>query len=269
MTELVSQYYDAPEGRGRSRASSSRRPGCARWSSTRRARSRAGRDRISPARRSGKPLVGGRRRDRRPRVCACRGHRLAGSRRRERSARLFARRRRVARTALNDAAFALPAHRIVVALADAAARWRNADFPPRVRVTRALMTRLGYSEPVVDYALDRLFEDVTRESLEAVIESELGSLAALDGFVARAGRPDVFFRGVGRAAIVSSETTIGVALPPLLSHSAPKRASTSRIATTGSSRRSCKPSARSSPNSPRWRAWKPGAALTATPRRCT
>ena len=85
-----------------------------------------------------------------------------------------------------------------------------------MRATRALRARLGYSEPVVDYALDRLFEDVTRESLRSVIESELGSLEALDGFVARRGRPDVFFRGVPRAAILSSETTIGVALPHLL-----------------------------------------------------
>jgi Acyl-CoA reductase (LuxC) len=57
---------------------------------------------------------------------------------------------------------------------------------------------------------------VTRESLDSVIESELGSLEALDGFVRRSGRPDVFFRGVPRAAIISSETTIGVALPHLL-----------------------------------------------------
>jgi len=61
-----------------------------------------------------------------------------------------------------------------------------------------------------------LFEDVTRDSLIAVIESELGSLESLDGFTRRRGRPDVFFRGVTRAAIVSSETTIGVALPHLL-----------------------------------------------------
>jgi hypothetical protein len=57
---------------------------------------------------------------------------------------------------------------------------------------------------------------VTSESLASVIESELGSLEALDGFVRRPGRPDVFFRGVPRAAIISSETTIGVALPHLL-----------------------------------------------------
>jgi DNA-binding Lrp family transcriptional regulator len=101
-------------------------------------------------------------------------------------------------------------------VADAAARWRDADFPPRVRATRAIEERLGFSEPVVDFALDRLFEDVTVASLTAVIEDELGSLDALEGFHARRGRPEVYFRGVARAAIVSSDSTIGVAIAPLL-----------------------------------------------------
>ncbi len=100
-------------------------------------------------------------------------------------------------------------------MADAAARWTDADFPPRVRATRALIARTGYTEPVVDYALDRLFGALDREALRATIEGELGSLAALDGFVARAGRPDVAYRGLERVAIVSSDTTIGVAIVPL------------------------------------------------------
>ncbi len=49
-----------------------------------------------------------------------------------------------------------------------------------------------------------------------MIVDELGSLEALDGFVQRPGRPDVFFRGVSNVAILSSDTTIGVALPPLV-----------------------------------------------------
>lgn len=110
----------------------------------------------------------------------------------------------------------LRASQIVDALAAAAARWRDADFPARLRATQALTLRTGYSAPVVEYALDRLFGDVTSESLRAVIRDELGSLEALDGFVARRGRPDVFFRGVERVVILSSDTTLGVALPPLL-----------------------------------------------------
>jgi hypothetical protein len=77
------------------------------------------------------------------------------------------------------------------------------------------MRRTGYSEPVVDFALDALFASLTREALRATIDGELGALAALDGFVERRGRPDVYFRGVARATLVSSDTTIGVAIPPL------------------------------------------------------
>ncbi|HTW85658.1 MAG TPA: acyl-CoA reductase [Candidatus Sulfotelmatobacter sp.] len=109
---------------------------------------------------------------------------------------------------------ALPAARVVGFVADAAERWADADFAPRVRATRAIVDRLGYSEPVVDYALDRLFFGITRASLEATIVAELGSLAALDGPVARHGTPSGWARGVDRAVIVSSDTTIGVALVP-------------------------------------------------------
>ncbi|HEY0798148.1 MAG TPA: acyl-CoA reductase [Candidatus Baltobacteraceae bacterium] len=115
-----------------------------------------------------------------------------------------------------EALRALPARRIAAALADAATRWQDADFPPRVRATRALMERLAYTEPVVDYALDRLFGSISYAAIEQTIVSELGSLEALDGFVARTGRPACFARGVELVSIVASDTTIGVALPPLL-----------------------------------------------------
>ncbi len=111
---------------------------------------------------------------------------------------------------------ALPARRIVGFIADAAERWSDADFAPRVRATHAIAARLGYSEPVVDYALDRLFFGVTRETLTAAIVSELGGVEALDGAVPRAGAPAAWARGVDRVAIVSSDTTIGVAIAPAL-----------------------------------------------------
>ena len=111
---------------------------------------------------------------------------------------------------------ALPARRIVAHVADAAERWSDADFPPRVRATLAIEARLGYSTPVVDYALDRLFFGVTRAALEAAIAAELGSVDALDGVVERPGAPAAWARGVDRAAIVSSDTTIGVAIVPAL-----------------------------------------------------
>jgi hypothetical protein len=108
------------------------------------------------------------------------------------------------------------ARTIVAAIADAAARWCDADFPPRVRATAAIEARLGYTTPVVEYALDGLFFSLRRESLIAAIADELGSLDALDGFVARDGRPPAFARGVPRVVIISSDTTIGVALPAAL-----------------------------------------------------
>ncbi len=109
---------------------------------------------------------------------------------------------------------ALPAREIVAAVSDAAERWGDADFPPRVRATAAIERRTGYTTPVVDYALDKLFGMFDRAALEAVIAGELGTLAALDGPVTRPGRPAAFARGLDRIAVISSDTTIGVALVP-------------------------------------------------------
>jgi hypothetical protein len=110
----------------------------------------------------------------------------------------------------------IPAVRIVRAIADAAERWSDADFPPRVRATDAIVERTGYSIPVVEYALDRIFFDLTADALEGAIAAELGTLEALDGFVARSGKPDRYARGFDRVGIISSRTTIGVALVPAL-----------------------------------------------------
>jgi hypothetical protein len=104
--------------------------------------------------------------------------------------------------------------RTIAAIADAARRWCDADFPPRVRTTRALIARTGYTEPVVDYALDALFGGIDAVALRAAIAGELGTPDALERFVERAGRPAVRYAGVARATIVSSETTIGVAIVP-------------------------------------------------------
>jgi len=110
----------------------------------------------------------------------------------------------------------IAARAIVSAVADAAERWTDADFPPRVRATAAIEARLGYSMPVVDYALDRLFGGITAAALDAAVASELGSVAALDAFVAHAGRPAAWARGVDRVSIVVSDATIGVAIAPLV-----------------------------------------------------
>jgi hypothetical protein len=120
----------------------------------------------------------------------------------------------VADAAERGALRALAAARIIGFVADAAERWRDADFAPRVRATAAIETRLGYTTPVVDYALDRLFSGMTRDALAAAVVSELGSVAALDGVAERRGAPAAWARGVDRVAVVSSDTTIGVALVP-------------------------------------------------------
>jgi hypothetical protein len=116
----------------------------------------------------------------------------------------------------NAALRGLPALTIVRAIAGAAQRWTDADFPPRVRATAAIEERLGYTTPVVDYALDRLFCGITADALIAAITDELGSLDILDGFAERAGRPAAWARGADAVTIVSSDTTIGVAIVPLV-----------------------------------------------------
>lgn len=113
-------------------------------------------------------------------------------------------------TALRD----VPVRRIVRAVADASARWADADFPPRVRLLDRIAERTGYSIPVIEYGLDRLFESLTQSALEATIAGELGALDALDAFVERAGRPRARALPAGSACIISSRTTIGVAIVP-------------------------------------------------------
>ncbi|MEO6913717.1 MAG: acyl-CoA reductase [Candidatus Baltobacteraceae bacterium] len=108
---------------------------------------------------------------------------------------------------------AVPVRAIVRALSDAAARWSDADFPPRVRATDAIAARTGYSIPVVEYALDRLFFSITEEALLATIQDELGGIDLLDDF-SKASRPRGYARGFDRICLISSRTTIGVALVP-------------------------------------------------------
>lgn len=85
------------------------------------------------------------------------------------------------------------------AIADAAARWCDADFPPRVRAQQRIARRTGYTLPVVEFALDRLFGSIAPAGLLATIEAEIGERPCLP---------------VGRVAVISSRTTIGVAIVP-------------------------------------------------------
>lgn len=87
------------------------------------------------------------------------------------------------------------------AIADAAARWCDADFPPRVRAQQRVAQRTGYSIPVVEHALDRLFGSMSRDGLLATIDAEIGGRRVVP---------------IGSVAIVSSRTTIGVAIVPAI-----------------------------------------------------
>jgi hypothetical protein len=107
----------------------------------------------------------------------------------------------------------LDAANLVRAVADAARRWTDADFPRRVTATNAIAARTGYSRPVVEFALDRLFRPLEARELERVIADELGSIEVLDRFIEHDGFRRRAFP-IGRVVIISSQTTVGVALLP-------------------------------------------------------
>ncbi|HLX26560.1 MAG TPA: acyl-CoA reductase [Candidatus Cybelea sp.] len=107
-----------------------------------------------------------------------------------------------------------PARAVVGAIDAAAVAWSDARFEPRIRARDAVALRTGYSPPMVDYAFDRLFGSLRRNSIERIIEDELGSLDVLDGFAQRCGRPRATALSIGRVCVVSSRTTIGVAIVP-------------------------------------------------------
>ncbi len=109
-----------------------------------------------------------------------------------------------------------PVRFIANAIADAAARWSDRNFQSRARALGAVCERTGYSKPVVNYALDRLFESLTAPAIESTIAAELGSMDALDDFVAFSGRPRARALPIGRVCIVSSRTTVGVAIVPAI-----------------------------------------------------
>jgi len=107
-----------------------------------------------------------------------------------------------------------PVRSIVAAIAAAAARWSDGGFAPRAHARDAVSARTGYSRATVEYAFDRLFRSLRRDAIEAVVRDELGSLDALDRFVERTGRPRARAVPIGRVCVISSRTTIGVAIVP-------------------------------------------------------
>lgn len=109
-----------------------------------------------------------------------------------------------------------PVRSIITAIDAAAIRWSDARFEPRLRARDAVSARTGYSLPAVDYALDRIFGSMRRGPIEAVIADELGCLDVLDRLAERKDRPRAQALPLGRICIISSRTTIGVALVPAI-----------------------------------------------------
>ena len=108
-----------------------------------------------------------------------------------------------------------PVRSIVAAIAAAAARWSDAAFAPRVRARDAASARTGYSPAAVDFAFDALFGALRKDAIEAVVTDELGSprrhstvSSSAPGACATRALP------IGRVCILSSRTTVGVAIVP-------------------------------------------------------
>lgn len=110
----------------------------------------------------------------------------------------------------------VPVASLVSAVSSAAARWADPSFATRQRLSEAVSQRTGYSAPVVKHAFDALFGSLRHDAIEAVIADELGCLGVLDDFAPRPGRPRARALPLGEIAIVSSRTTIGVAIVPAM-----------------------------------------------------
>ena len=109
-----------------------------------------------------------------------------------------------------------PVRSIIDAVARAASAWSDARYAPRRRAVGAVSARSGYSPPAVEYAFDQLFRSLTGDAIAAFITGELGSLEVLDGFVDTGMRGATRALPVGRVCVISSRTTIGVAIVPAI-----------------------------------------------------
>ncbi|HLY01331.1 MAG TPA: acyl-CoA reductase [Candidatus Cybelea sp.] len=110
----------------------------------------------------------------------------------------------------------IPVRSVIDAVAGASAAWCDVRYAPRRRAVDAVSNRTGYSPPVVEFAFDRLFRSLGGDAIAAVIAAELGSLEVLDGFVDLGARGMTRALPIGRVCVISSRTTIGVAIVPAI-----------------------------------------------------
>lgn len=107
-----------------------------------------------------------------------------------------------------------PVRTIIATIARAATRWNNPRFAARKRTIEAIRERTGYATGWIEDAFDSIFSQLSQENIESVIEDELGSLSVLDGFAERRRGFRARALPLGRICVVSSRTTIGVAIVP-------------------------------------------------------
>ncbi len=109
-----------------------------------------------------------------------------------------------------------PVASIISGISSAASRWCDRSFARRQTAIDAVCERTGYSTPVVDHAFDALFEPLQYNGIAAIIADELGCIDVLDDFCDRPGRPRARALPIGRVGIISSRTTVGVAIVPAI-----------------------------------------------------
>src|SRR5579863_4782409 len=110
----------------------------------------------------------------------------------------------------------IPVRSVIDAVAGASAAWCDVRYAPRRRAVDAVSNRTGYSPPVVEFAFDRLFRSLGGDAIAAVIAAELGSLEVLDGFVDLGARGMTRAVPIGRVCVISSRSTVGVAIVPAI-----------------------------------------------------
>lgn len=117
---------------------------------------------------------------------------------------------KTALAAREQALHAIPAERVIDALARAAADWRDPEYAPRIEALRTITGVSGWHPEMLSTGVDFVFSAVTRESLCALVQMEAGSTSALS--------PPAKTRRVGPKVIFHAlaGNVPGLGIPPIL-----------------------------------------------------